>query len=143
MNAITLWQPWATLMADGYKTIETRSWYSGKFGPMAIHAGKHWDNQTKAMCRSWPWVEALPLTELPLGCVVAIGEFCACRRVLWPEAREADRQLEKSMLKSSLSEYYWGDFSEGRWLWIFRNVHAIEPVPAVGKQGIWKWEGKQ
>lgn len=43
MNALTLWQPWASLIASGHKTIETRSWRppTAAIGKqLAIHAGK-------------------------------------------------------------------------------------------------------
>ena len=40
MKAITLTQPWATLVAIGAKRIETRSWRTFYRGPLAIHAGK-------------------------------------------------------------------------------------------------------
>lgn len=38
MKALTLWQPWASLVALGVKTIETRSWSTKYRGPLAIHA---------------------------------------------------------------------------------------------------------
>lgn len=38
MKALTLHQPWATLVAYGIKTIETRSWSTRHRGPLAIHA---------------------------------------------------------------------------------------------------------
>jgi hypothetical protein len=39
MKALTLHQPWATAVAEGIKTIETRSWSTSYRGPLAIHAG--------------------------------------------------------------------------------------------------------
>lgn len=39
MKAITLHQPWASLISIGVKTIETRSWATSYRGPIAIHAG--------------------------------------------------------------------------------------------------------
>lgn len=39
MKALTLHQPWASLVALGVKTIETRSWGTSYRGPLAIHAG--------------------------------------------------------------------------------------------------------
>lgn len=39
MKALTLRQPWASLVALGVKTIETRSWSTKYRGPLAIHAG--------------------------------------------------------------------------------------------------------
>lgn len=38
MKAITLHQPWATLISLGVKSIETRSWSTSYRGPLAIHA---------------------------------------------------------------------------------------------------------
>lgn len=38
MKALTLWQPWASLIALGVKSIETRAWSTSYRGPLAIHA---------------------------------------------------------------------------------------------------------
>lgn len=83
MKAITLSQPWASLVALGVKTIETRSWGTTYRGPLAIHAGKHCeagvagdyyvDDDTPRGCSKqyllrgpipWPY-------RLPLGAIVA------------------------------------------------------------------------
>lgn len=40
MKALTLHQPWASLVAMGVKTVETRGWSTKYRGPLAIHAGK-------------------------------------------------------------------------------------------------------
>lgn len=40
MKALTLWQPWASLIAIGAKTIETRGWSTSYRGPLAIHAAQ-------------------------------------------------------------------------------------------------------
>jgi hypothetical protein len=42
VKAITLQQPWASLIALGAKSVETRSWSTAYRGPLAIHAGKKW-----------------------------------------------------------------------------------------------------
>jgi hypothetical protein len=39
MKALTLYQPWASLVALGHKTVETRKWATTYRGPLAIHAG--------------------------------------------------------------------------------------------------------
>lgn len=36
MKAITIWQPWASLLAYGGKQFETRSWATSYRGPMDI-----------------------------------------------------------------------------------------------------------
>jgi hypothetical protein len=38
MKALTLWQPWATLVAIGAKKVETRCWSKKYRGELAIHA---------------------------------------------------------------------------------------------------------
>lgn len=38
MKVLSLHQPWASLVACGYKRIETRSWSTRHRGPLAIHA---------------------------------------------------------------------------------------------------------
>lgn len=48
MKALTLHQPWASLIAVGAKTIETRSWSTSHRGALAIHAGKH-----RPECTQW------------------------------------------------------------------------------------------
>lgn len=40
LKAITLLQPWASLVAMGAKTIETRPYATQYRGPLAIHAAK-------------------------------------------------------------------------------------------------------
>lgn len=40
MKAVTISQPFATLVALGAKTLETRSWATKHRGDLAIHAGQ-------------------------------------------------------------------------------------------------------
>lgn len=79
MKAITLTQPWATLVAIGAKKIETRSWATGYRGRLAIHAAKGaseigWP-QLNHICRNTePFRFALKLPDrieisLPLGAI--------------------------------------------------------------------------
>ncbi|HHY88739.1 MAG TPA: ASCH domain-containing protein, partial [Chloroflexi bacterium] len=40
MKALSVRQPWAWLIAQGYKTVENRTWATNYRGPLLIHAGK-------------------------------------------------------------------------------------------------------
>lgn len=40
MKALSLKQPWASMVANGTKTIETRTWRTSYRGPLAIHASQ-------------------------------------------------------------------------------------------------------
>lgn len=56
MKALTLHEPWATLVALGVKTIETRSWSTAYRGPLAIHAALRpvTAKQTLGDWEAWP-----------------------------------------------------------------------------------------
>ena len=59
MKALTLWQPWATLVAIGAKKIETRSWKTNYRGPLAIHAAKRIDKKILKLCFQEPFFDCL------------------------------------------------------------------------------------
>lgn len=40
MKAISIRQPWAWLIVNGYKDIENRTWYTKYRGPVLVHAAK-------------------------------------------------------------------------------------------------------
>jgi hypothetical protein len=42
IKCISLWQPWASLVAVGAKRIETRGWATAYRGRLGIHAAKRW-----------------------------------------------------------------------------------------------------
>ena len=48
MKILTLKQPWATLVAEGYKKYEFRTWKTNYRGEILIHAGKGLDNTSKS-----------------------------------------------------------------------------------------------
>jgi hypothetical protein len=131
MKAITILQPWASLIACGAKQIETRSWKTSYRGPLAIHAAKAIPNINLFT----PKVEkALWNQNTPFGKVIAIAELIDCQEmtmdkiVLWRDVYGKD-------------EIIFGDFTPGRYAWILSNIQAIKPVPAKGMQRIWNWAG--
>ena len=97
MKAITIWQPWATLLACGAKQFETRSWATNYRGSIAIHAAAKSINSVIKECfplGEWnyhPDYEAKrrflnavgfsllePMNELPLGAVIGTAELINC-----------------------------------------------------------------
>ena len=55
MKALTLTQPWATLVAVGENSIETRSWGTSYRGPLAIHSAKGFPRDARELCRMSPY----------------------------------------------------------------------------------------
>jgi len=144
MKAITIHQPWASLIACGLKTIETRGHerFRGLVGQtIAIHAAQQWGEF--AFTISWPLtigevarqaaedyggVEAALLVALRAaggasGCVVAVACVKSHRRLTDADSRAA---------LCPADGLYGLDLVDVR---RFR-----EPIKATGHQGIWTWE---
>jgi hypothetical protein len=151
-RCISLWQPWASLITVGAKTIETRSWNTPYRGPIAIHAAKR---KVKGElinfgCRG-DFANALsPLTNqgrtslidaLPFGAIVAVADLMECRPTDSFTVRELDtlRTWEKNLTEyNNFQERSFGDYSPGRFGWVLQNIRALkEPLPMPGKQGFW------
>jgi activating signal cointegrator 1 len=130
MKALTLTQPWAQLVIDGRKTFETRGWYVGYRGPLAIHAAKGWTADDRAFAEELGYDPG----TLTRGAVLGEVELVACLR------SEQVRGLIKGMLGEPRLELQYGDFSSGRWAWELRHVVVYpNPIPARGMLGLWDW----
>lgn len=128
MKALTLWQPWASLIAIGAKTVETRSWSTPYRGPLAIHAAARPvrpDEVTPEIAQAFYDAETDALSA-PLRAIVAVCELVDC--VSAPEA-----------LRGRQTDAPFGDFSDGRFGWILENVRPVEPSQIV-KGGHRLWE---
>jgi len=130
MKAITLWQPWATLLAIGVKPFETRSWPTRYRGPIAIHAGK--TREGLDLCRGLPEIEealaraGYTLDTLPLGVIVCTARLVACRPT-------------EPIVADHLDDAF-GDYGPGRFAWHLQAIQPLDPPPpAVGRQGLWEW----
>ncbi len=138
MKALTLWQPWATLVAVGAKRIETRSWGTSYRGWLAIHAARYWSKETRRLCGGEPFLSTLQPhwvmgpRDLPAGCVVAICRLVACERMTEPLIAMVE-EPERSF----------GDYRPGRYMWMLGDVRLLGPyglIMATGRQGLWDWE---
>ena len=121
MKAISLWQPWASAIAMGLKSIETRSWSTSYRGLLVIHAAKRWTKHQDAILRE-STLDPL-VVGLPLGAIIAVGRLVDCRPV---DQLILDRR-----------ERRWGDYSAGRFGWTLTHVERLrEPIPFIGRQGL-------
>jgi len=156
VKAITIWQPWASLVAVGAKTMETRSWPTKYRGPIAIHAAQRPFNTDIYLDRELHiFTEALCLPDiysfdsLPYGCVIATAELVECWKITnnghtngssLAARIEGGRYGGKTNIVEG-KEIFFGDWTPGRYAWEFTNMCMLpEPIPAKGKQGLWNWE---
>ena len=150
VNALTLHQPWASLIAHGVKTIETRSWSPPRSAIgrlLAIHAGKqvarpeslHADTLAAIVelyGESWR-------TEIPRGAVVAVVRLAGAYQVDEDSGDNVLVMVAPYSSRKFVKVDPHGDFEVGRWLWMLEEVRPHELVPAIGHQGLWRWEAPQ
>ena len=152
MYAITLHQPWASLIALGIKTVETRSWPAPVRlleRNIAIHAAK------LVMREPGSAIDAAMVGRvgedwrgvIPAGMVVATATLAGMARVKRVNlvhncaTHEPGTEAGCAVGKRETRIDPWGDFSPGRWLWFLTEVRPLpEPIPAVGRQAFWQWD---
>lgn len=141
LRGLSLLQPWASLIAAGAKTIETRSWGTSYRGQVAIHASRRFTREQWTLCLEREFSEALDLHfpsphqdthGLPVGCVVAVA------RVQWTERTDLFDTLIDDLIQRAEKERAFGDYSDGRWAWFLADVRPLpEPIPCKGALGLW------
>lgn len=168
MKAITIREPWATLMAIGAKQIETRSWPTNYRGPIAIHAAKGMTGADADFLRHYnaKFLDAFnesrihPITGMP----VALDEYfniydwnfefapatwflqrtrgCVIATATLDCCGAFDAATHRRVIdRFGENELAFGDFTPGRFGFYLANVVRLpRPIPAKGQLGLWDWE---
>ena len=146
MKILSLWQPWATLIAAGAKHIETRNWATHYRGELAIHAAKKWDGELQFTCLTEPFRTALreagyPHANcygLPFGFIVAMATLIDCCSTVdmipdpaYPCA------FRKYPTLDTPNERAFGNYEPGQWAWVFGKIMPLrQPISYKGGQGL-------
>jgi len=162
MKTITLWEPWASLVALNQKKNETRSWYTDYRGALAIHSAKKISRAIAIMARQEPFftalsprhdiyrneddgeIEAIGL-EFAQGCILGVGNLVDCLYIgadgLYAYNSKTKTPEKKVRELPEGNELKFGDYTEGRFAWLMSNTRElIAPIPAKGYQRIWNWD---
>lgn len=130
MRVITIKQPFVTLIAEGIKEYEFRTWKTKYRGPILIHAGKGVDK--KAMKK----FEYLNL-EYPSGCIIAKANLTDCifvdnyfKNIL----NDKDKLVYSGVINSDKSKEY--GFK-------LENIEKINLIPINGKLSLWDYDYKE
>lgn len=83
MKALSVRQPWAWLLAMGYKPIENRTWYGSYRGRLLIHAAKTADEMSLPKIIDYYGLDipAPEKVELKFGGVIGAVDMVDCIRV--------------------------------------------------------------
>ena len=126
MKAITIKQPFASLIAAGLKEYEFRSWKTGYRGEILIHAGKSIDKE--AMKK----FEPLKL-EYPTGCIIAKAKLTDCVTVT--EVVKVELREKNFLVYSGTTENAdWNGYG-----FKLENVETMEPIFVNGMLGLWEY----
>jgi hypothetical protein len=138
MKAISLTQPYATLMAIGAKKFETRNWITGYRGPICIHASKGFPKWAREICDHYPFKEVLGTSRIPVGAIVAVADIQGCYPTHSP-LRLCGEQIHPFVISEGGDfERNFGDYSSGRVAIHMPRVFALpEPVPCKGALSLW------
>ncbi|HEX8773726.1 MAG TPA: hypothetical protein VF735_08945 [Pyrinomonadaceae bacterium] len=163
MKALSLTQPWATLIAIGAKKIETRSWRApGGVMALAIHAAKGLgpvggERGLREQCGVEPFCTVLTKALeqhtneywrgegflkkmvdhpfMPRGAIVAVVRLVRCEPTIGSAI---------CLPKPDSNEYAFGNYASGRFMWMFDDIVPLQkPVPCSGHQSVWDVEQRE
>lgn len=130
MKVLTIKEPFATLIMNKTKYIETRSWKTNYRGELYIHAGiAKLSNEVKQR------KELLKLyneEELNYGNII-----CKCNLV---DCIYMTEEFIKQEKEKNYNNFISGRYEVGRYAWVLDNIEIIKPIKVKGKLGIWNYK---
>jgi len=120
MKALSIKQPWAYLICNGFRDVENRDWSTAYRGQLLMHASKYTDdgsiNSAKALMDRlgipWPARATVPQV-MALGAIVGVVEVVDC-------------------VTQSDSPWFVGEYG-----FVLRNPRIIQPIPYKGRLGLY------
>lgn len=115
MRALSVRQPWASWIASGEKTIETRDWLTNYVGPLLICASKRPDPAFEGSDE---------LNGLPLGVALCVVDLVRCRSMDVDDEYGAKCFWEKNLFA-----------------WMLENIRPLaKPFHVKGQLGLFEVE---
>lgn len=156
MKALSIKNPWASLIAAGLKPREIRSWRTHYRGPVLVCSSLKPDNSMveTIVCPGSDdgnrKIKTLNMWEPP--------EFDWCSGDDWDTCCECRKQwidtlpLGQALAVANLADCRpmtkedeasaWVPFKEGLWAWVLEDVKLIKPFPVKGRLGLWNYQGE-
>ena len=125
MKVLTIKQPWATLIMQGDKRFEFRSWQTKYRGELLIHAGKGVDKIAVERLSKY-----LP-DKLPTGKILGKVKLVDCIKM----SPDFQKMLEKEN-----SDIYTNSSFKANYGWQLTDVEVFEnPIEAKGQLSLWEY----
>ena len=128
MKCLTIREPYASLIKNNLKHIETRSWNTTYRGKLYIHAGVN--KVPKNLNKD--------LQKLIKDLTFSYGEIiCECELT---DVIYMTKEYVDEIKNNHYEEYICGDFQVGRYAWILKNVKPLNvPIKTKGRLSIWNY----
>lgn len=124
MKCLTIKQPWASLIVDGYKKYEFRSWKTKYRGKILIHAGMSLEKKFVDKVKEYN-------LEYINGAIIGEAEIVDCILV--------DKEFNDNLKKENNLVY--GNNHIGLYAWKLENIKKYkEPIYIKGKLSLWEYK---
>ncbi len=110
LPAVSIKQPWASKIADGDKSIETRTWETQWRGPILVVSSKQPD----------PSFPASETAGLPMGKALAVTLLAKCRPMTPADRQAADCECYPRAKA-----------------WVFKGLWPVRPFNVQGARGLY------
>ena len=128
MKVLTIKEPFATLIMNEIKYIETRSWKTNYRGEIYIQASI--SKIKKDIFARKELVKLFENLDMHYGYII-------CKACL-KDCIYMDDNFIKNV---NHQELICGRYEIGRYAWILDDIKIINPIKVKGKLGIWNYEG--
>ncbi len=140
MTTITLWQPWASFIAYGWKTIETRTHdrfknLSGE--QIGIHAGKVWDKDWDELTDSYLNYDQRMITKELKKHFDSRSSYSVRGAIICTAFVKRANWLLTSHSYDALI-----NCNVNRFGLFLSDIQLIQPIPITGHQGAWNYDGE-
>jgi len=126
MKALTVRNPWASLIVNGYKKYEFRSWKTNYRGKILIHSSANLEKNMLSRFSEYN-------LDYVNGAIIGECEITDCILV--------DAEFNKKLIEINPIVYGRSNHTE-TYAWKLENIKKYDkPICAKGKLGLWNYEG--
>ncbi len=125
MKVLTIREPWASLIINGYKKYEFRSWKTNYRGKILIHTSQKIEKEMLSRFKDYK-------LNCVSGSIIGEAELTDCILV--------DEEFNQNLRKIDNVVYGKSNHVE-KYAWKLENIKKYDkPIPMKGKLGLWNIE---
>ncbi len=130
MKVLTIKEPFATLIKNKIKYIETRSWKTNYRGELYIQAGVA--KVRKDVRERKELSKLYKEDDLQFGYII-----CKCNLV---DCIYMTEEFIKQEKEKNIDNFIAGHYEVGRYAWVLEDIESITPIKVKGQLGIWNYK---